>query len=222
MRARIIVWLCLVISPALATDFSEVVARPELFNHKVVSIVGLALLNGDAFYLFEDVSAASTPDMSRAVYIQHTIHRSFLEQYNDRWVRVTGTVKATIHGPYNAFPCEIRLQKVKILNRPPEKLWPRDVGEFKNETEHAVRVRLYDRAESYYASFSIGPGGINSTALRRDTVAVVSSIPDESHILKTKLPIPPRSRTKDEPAERILRYRIDDGVIRLVTDTQAK
>src|SRR5215216_4757030 len=127
-----------------ATEFNEVVAHPGAFHNTLVSVIGLAMVEADRFYLFENVSAASKIDSSRAIYIEQGANVASYDRFRNRWVRLTGTADAVHHGPLGGFPCEISLTNVELLDRPPEKQWLRDLGWFKNETAGAIRVFLSD------------------------------------------------------------------------------
>src|SRR5436853_77183 len=95
-------------------SFSDVINNPAEYNGKTVSIRGLAHVLPDRFYLYQSVVAASNVDTRKAVYVADTA-RSHV-RFNNRWVRITGTVDAHQHGPFGfGFPCEIRLHDIEPL-----------------------------------------------------------------------------------------------------------
>lgn len=223
-----------------ATEFSEVVAHPRAFHGKVTSVVGLAMVEADTFDLFENVSAVSKVDLSRAIYVRQGPNVASYDRFNNRWVRLTGIVDADHHGPLRLVsateaeiggrPCEISLKKVELLNRPPEKQWPRDLGRFKNETGRAIRVFLSTGTEDYYSIFSLGPGGVEGAAIRPGTVAIVTPrgtqsvvlVPEGKQLVKDKLFVPRRTHRRDEPADRIFYYRITKGKIESIPAQEAR
>jgi hypothetical protein len=240
MNIKIALFAVALGTTSYATEFNEVVAHPQAFHNKVVSVIGLAMVEADSFDLFENVSAVSQVDLSRAIYVRQGSNVGSYDRFNNRWVRLTGIVDADHHGPLRLVsatgaeiggrPCEISLEKVELLNRPPEKQWPRDLGQFKNETSGAVRVFLSTGADDYYGIFTLGPGGVGGTALHPGTVATVTPrgkesvvlVPEGKRIVKDKLLIPPRTRRPDEPTDRIFYYRITEGKIESVPTQDAK
>lgn len=234
MKSTIALLVLASLTTSYATEFKEVVARPRAFHDKVISLTGLAHVNGDRFYLYESVSAASKTDHFRAIYVRQRDKVATLNRFDNRWVRLTGKIDAEHHGPLvllsstgketGGLPCEMSLQKAELLDRPPEQQWPIDLGRFKNATKGAVRVFLSNEPNRYYGIFTLGPGGVNSMAVRPNTVAVVTLlekepsdlVPEEMQIAKAKLPITPRTQTRDEPAKRIFYYCITEGKIESV------
>src|SRR2546428_10018460 len=142
MNIKIALFALALGTTSYATEFNEVVTHPRTFHNKIVSVVGLAMVEADRFYLFENISAVSKVGLSSVIYVRQGANVASYDRFRNRWVRLTGTVDADHHGPLGGFPCEISLRKVELLNRPPEKQWPRDLGQFKNETGGAVRVFL--------------------------------------------------------------------------------
>jgi hypothetical protein len=213
-----------------AAEFAEVVTHPRAFHNQVVSIVGLAMVEADRFYLFENVAAVSKQDFSRAIYVDQGASVGSYDRFRNRWVRLTGLVDADHHGPLRNFPFELVLKSVELLDRPPEEQWPRDLGWFKNETGGAIRVFLSEGADHYYGIFNIGRDGVNGMAVHPETVAIVTPsgtesvvlIPEGEEIAKAKLLIPPRTHRPEEPADRIFYYRIREGKIELVPAQEAK
>lgn len=240
MNIKIAVFALALGTTSYATEFNEVVTHPRAFHNKVVSVVGLAMVEADRFDLFENVSAVANVDLSRAIYVRQGANVASYDRFNNRWVRLTGIVDADHHGPLRLVsatgkelggrPCEISLEKVELLNRSPEKQWPRDLGWFKNETGDAVRVFLSTGGRHSYGIFTLGPGGVGGTAVHPGTVATVTPrgeesvvlIPEGKQIVKDKLLIPPRTDRSDEPADRIFYYRITEGKIESVPPQDAK
>ena len=147
------------------TDFRHVIAAPADFHHRIVTVVGLAYIDGDRFTLYESVTAAKNTELKHAISIQKPIKRDY-DRLNRWWVEVNGTVDANLHGPhFGGFPCEIILKSLKPLYREKEKLWLTDLGEFRNSTTTPVRVRLSSTEGG--AVFDLGPGGTNAVDIHR-------------------------------------------------------
>jgi hypothetical protein len=187
--------------------FEEVVSHPRAFHDKSISLVGLALIDGDRFYLFESATAAARVDLSRAVFVRQKEHGPSYDQYNNRWLKVTGILDADLHGPLGlGFPCEILLKNVAVLKRPPEKQWPSDVGFFRNEMRSPIRVALSYPDGFVYGECDVGPDGVNGMAVHSGQVTITTG--QGTAVIKSDLVIPPRTRQPVEPVERKFYYRI--------------
>jgi hypothetical protein len=233
MKIKVALLAVVLGTTSYATEFHDVIRHPRAFHNRVISVIGLAMVEVDRFYLFENVSAASKVDLSRAIYVRQGANVSSYDRFNNRWVELTGIVDADEHGPLGGLPCEISLKRVQLLNRPAEKQWPGDLGLFKNDTGSTVRVFLSKQAHHYYGIFGLGPGGVGGMAVSPGTVAVVTLIPqgteksvvlvpEDERIATVKLLIPARNHRRDEPTQRVLYYRITKGKIELVPAQEAK
>jgi hypothetical protein len=187
--------------------FEQVVTHRRAFHDKSVSLVGLALIDGDRFYLYDSVAAAAKVDLSHGVFVRQKENGPSYDHYNNRWLRVTGILDVDLHGPLGfGFPCEILLKDVQLLKRPAEKQWPSDVGQFRNEMRTPIHIALSHPAGYVYAEFDVGVGGVNGVAVHNGqvTVRTVSG----ATVTNGQLTLPPRTHRRDEPVERRFYYRI--------------
>ena len=223
-----IVFLILALRVSCFAEHDDLFANPRAFHNRQTSVIGLALVEGDRFYLFKTASAASKVDVSQAIFVRVPVESNSYDKFNNRWVRLIGFPDANAHGPFAGFSCEFSVKKVELINRPAETLWPSDVGEFKNETGRYIRVFLSTGAPGrYYAIFGIVANEVNANAIRQGTVVTVTEVrhgtendaplvPEGNVIAKIKISVPPRTNRRDEPVKRVFYYRITDGDVQLV------
>lgn len=189
----------------------RLLAQPNAFRQASVSTSGLAYIDGDRFVLFQDVRAAKTMDLRRAISVAVSAKQDY-GRFNRWWIEITGIVAPDDHGPhFGGFACGITLKSAKPLYKEKEKLWLTDLGEFRNATGIPVEVRLTSTQGG--AVFELAPNGWNSVAVKTGSVAVSTLA---GHLLFTsRLSIPPRTGRPDEPEDRTYTFVFDrKGIVR--------
>src|SRR5437867_10902662 len=71
-----------------AAEFRDIVRTPELYHNKPISVTGLALVEGDRFYLFESTASAADADPHRAIFVRQKEKGSSNDRYNNHWITV--------------------------------------------------------------------------------------------------------------------------------------
>lgn len=219
MNYSVLLLAASLVASAALNNFEEVVRHPQKFDREQVSLVGLAHVAGDRFYLYRDVAAASRIDLSNAIFVRQKENGPSYAGFNNQWVSVTGIIAADLHGPLGfGFPCELLVQDVHLAKRNQERQWVSDIGEFRNETPRTVHLRLFDRRHSTYAEFDIGPGGTNGVGIRNGTVVVTTL--SGMAVATSRLEIPPRTNDGNEPIERKFFYRITTRKVEPVSNAR--
>lgn len=212
----IVAFLLLANSPP--TDFGQVINDPREVDGKRVSLVGIAQIEGNRFALYQDAQAASKGQLSRAVFVRQRIDGPRYDQFNNHWLKVTGIVDAEQHGPLGgSYACEIFLERIQPLPRPP--LQDSTIyALFRNETRNPVTVEA--SWQGGYAKFNLGPGGINSVAIREGRVVVTTS--SGKPVAKGNLVSLRSGQRYFDSDRRTFYYRITDGRVELVPLSEAK
>lgn len=188
-----------------SADFARVINAPSQFDHKRVSLVGVAYVDGDRFTLYQDVAAARNTNLSHAISIQVPAGTQKYDRFHRWWIEVSGSVDAQRHGPhFGGFPCEMSVDEVRPLHRVKEKLWLTDLGEFRNKTAQPIRVKLSNASGG--ATFALGPGGSDAVDVRQGSILVqnAAGVP----LFRSALDVPPRTNDPREPEDRVLQYSI--------------
>lgn len=106
--------------------FDELVAHPERFNGRRISVVGVAEDGGDRIDVYRDIEARRGIDLAKAfmAYIPPEFpnypgtNMGHYVYANARWVRVTGVVDTRIRGRWGDERFGLRLQSLTLLPKP--------------------------------------------------------------------------------------------------------
>lgn len=201
------------------TQFKAVVSQPSAFHGKHVSLVGVAEIEGNRFTLYQDTGAASKGDVSRAVFVRQRIDSAGYDQFNNHWVEITGLLDATLHGPLGGnHACEIFLEGIHALARPPALKDTRRYLVFRNETSTLINLEV--SWEGGYTKFALDPTGIDSVVLREGRVVITTRT--GKPVAKGDL-MPGRMPAQYyDSINRTFYYRIRKGELELVPPREAR
>ena len=156
------------------TVFDDVVKHPSRFNHKRVTVRGLADVGGDEFALWRDARALKHADLKHyiciAVQFRRGATRNPYEYANLHFVKVTGVVDTDIHCFGGTDPFAIRLERVEVLPGKRLKEFLCVIGFFKNDTPQSIDIQM----SWGEALLNLGPGEITSMAIRKGTTAALN------------------------------------------------
>jgi len=93
-------------------QFSQLLKDPAAYQHKRVCVTGFAHVFGDAFAIYESVKAAAKRDFAEGIFVAQKFDGPDYNQYNMRWIKITGTVEMGERGWAN-YPCGILVERVK-------------------------------------------------------------------------------------------------------------
>jgi hypothetical protein len=109
-------------STSRAVDFEQLVKNPSKFDGKRITLVAIAEVGGDRFYFYRPPK----PDWSKAgaareIYGVLRTEAPVYDQFNDKWVKVTGTVDAKYRGLGGDNACSLNIERVRLARETPEK-----------------------------------------------------------------------------------------------------
>ena len=193
-----------------ASEFQRLLANPSSFHHKVVTISGVMDVYSNGFFLHEKPLTESKLGGLGSVFV--TDRDGLLPSKFDRhWLKITGMVDASAHGPLGTEPCEIRLKDFKVLPFPPLK--DESISAiFRNETSSTLRLRIITK--DGYSVSTLEPGAI--TTERIDNATAVATIPSGAAIAKLALNRSQSGEDYFDSRKRRYFYRIAHGEIKLV------
>lgn len=177
-------------------DLSAIIAHPQKFDGREVTVTGLAADNANGLYVFPTFEAASkgARNTESATYVPYP-HK---EDYNRHWVEVSGVVHAGRHGWAGQNPCEIWMTHFRDLYPEKRALWPEDIGSFLNATSTSIVLET-----------DVAGGAGTATVLNSYQTATVPIIPFGrlvvSHGAKVMFTAQlryPKRRPKDPPERR--------------------
>lgn len=105
---------------AFGTDFDEIIRNPEKFQHKRVTLVAMATVGGDGFYLYQLPEPKSLGDDPRVIYGLISQESALYERYNEKWVRATGVIDASSRGIVSQNACGLLIERVRPVSRAEE------------------------------------------------------------------------------------------------------
>lgn len=197
------------------SDFKELLADPRAFNGKRVTLIGVAEIGGDEFFLYPDEHARRVGDSG--VFISSLNNVTF-QRFNNYWLKVTGIVNANTHGPLGTDPCEVMLDRLEPLPLPPIA----DVniyGIFRNDTTETVTLKV--ATPTGYSIFDLQPHSTTPPGvITRGNVEV--STPSGQLIARAKLVPSKLAAEFFDPVRRAYYYRIVDKKVELVSPHETK
>lgn len=195
---------------AYPSDFQRLLANPEAFDGKRVTLTGVASIGGATFYLYPNEDEAR--NVGAAVFINRNLEGPRYDKFSNHWLKVTGIVNAKRHGPFNNDPCEIWLEHFEVLRK--ASLEHRNIyGVFQNDTSSLVNVTIHWR--DGYSNFGVPPGETSTEGITKDGTAVVTT--EKGKLIgKSDLVPPGISSRYFDSAHRSYYYRITDSKIEIV------
>lgn len=104
--------------PPLAADFNQVIHNPRAFHNKLVTVIALADVEGDRFYLYHPPKPGPQ-EFGREIFVAMSVEGPRYDRFNDQWVEVTGVIDANRHGV--AFdPCVLFVERVRPARQIPK------------------------------------------------------------------------------------------------------
>jgi hypothetical protein len=207
------------LSSAAETKFANIFANPSRFNHKRVTITGLADVGGDAFWVWRDAKAWRHAEDKGAIFVAYKIPAeatvSPYDYANARFVRVTGTIDTSIHGHLGMDPFSLVLERVEVLPGPRQKEFLPILGYFRNETRYKLHIKITD-ADGYTVS-DIPPGKHSVFAIKKG--AVLLTTPSGKLVAQSRLLPSPRFY---DVQKKIYYFRISNSGIESVVPQNAK
>src|SRR5438552_1601925 len=146
---RICFVICVLVGVAtnlFGTDLRDVIAHPQKYENRRITIVGIARVPG-YFYLCADKEAATNRHPENALLVRKTGTQPEYREMDRQWVEVTGIMSDKEGGGYELGPTRttnpgILLQRVRLLrDRPPPRIKDDSVwAVFKNSTSIPLAV----------------------------------------------------------------------------------
>lgn len=159
-----------------AADFKQVFRNPRAYHDQVVTLTGVARIQGLSFDLYENAADANNfSAVDRALSVSPRVNAPRYDAFDNRWVTITGIVDANRHGRIGS-PCVILLESLKPL--PVPAAGNRHVVVevvVKNEDSKPVDIVLLNEAGQMYAEFSVLAHKTNGTGIRKGTLEVRQS-----------------------------------------------
>lgn len=154
-------------SAGAEVPFEDVAKNPSQFNHKRITVRGLADVGGVEFALWRDEGALKHANLKQYICIDvrfpRGVTRNPYEYANLHFVKVTGIVDTTIHCSMNADPFAIRLERVDILPGDRLRQFLPILGFFRNDTSKTINIKTSWGA----ASLRVRPGVIDCFAIQK-------------------------------------------------------
>ena len=198
---------------SFASELQKILANPQTYDGKRVTVTGVAEIGGAEFSLYPD--QRSQRNAGKAAFIWLDSNGPRYDRFNGHWVRVTGIVEPRRHGPFNTDPCEIKLERLELLPKAPLKD-SSIYGVFRNDTRNPVKVTVY--WPDGYSSFDLPPGETSNEGLEKNSTAVVTTLAGKV-VARSRLT--PEKRRYYDSAHRSYYFQIADSKIELVAPTDA-
>ena len=94
--------------------FKEVILHPEKFDKKRVTIVAMARIGGDRFYLYQSPEPKLLGDDPRVIYGLFFPETPYYGAYDHKKVRVTGVVDISYRGLVGGNACSLIIERVRL------------------------------------------------------------------------------------------------------------
>jgi hypothetical protein len=241
---RICFLVCVLISIAsdlFGTDLRDVIAHPQKYENRRITVVGIARVPG-YFYLCADKEAATDRHPEKALLVRKTGTQPEYREMDRQWVEITGIMNDKEGGGYELGPTRttnpgILLQRVRLLrDRPPPRIKDDTVcGIFKNSTPEPLSIEVIPKSEGGVIFF-LRPGDVDETEIWKGR-AVASQLkgPKNVPLHKREIGNPVASgeitfrglasnfEYSDEPSEkRRLYFKIADHQIKRVDGSEGR
>ncbi|HST30989.1 MAG TPA: hypothetical protein VLK27_09155 [Chthoniobacterales bacterium] len=155
----------------LATELRDVLAHPEKFQNRRITVVGIARVPG-YFFICPDEKAAVKKNPSKALLVRK--NNSTQPEYREmdrKWVQVTGVVSDEKRDGYELDTSSfeghgICLEKIRVLRDRPQLRIKDDTvfGIFKNSMAEPLRVEVVPKSEGGVIFF-LKPGDVDETEI---------------------------------------------------------
>ena len=96
-------------------DFQRVLANPAAFNGKRVTLVGVAEVTNNEFWIYPDARSAKKGDFTKAVFVKRGPKGPLYKELNKHWLKISGTVDVKTRLPLGYGPCAISLDRIELL-----------------------------------------------------------------------------------------------------------
>jgi hypothetical protein len=192
-------------------ELSAVIAHPERFDSREVTVVGLAADNGNGLYVFPTFEAASkgTRHTQGAAYVPYPHEVN----YHRHWVEITGVVHAERHGWADENPCEIWMTHFRDLRREGRVLWPEDIGLFLNATSATIMFESEVNGGGSEVK-EVKPHQSDDAIIIPSGRLIVYKRPGMKVMFTTKLQYP--KRRPEDPSERRFRFAVHENGLEFV------
>ena len=165
--------------PRGGSEFEQLFENPSAFNHKRVTITGIADSVGDNFWVWRDAAAYRHAEAKGAIFIvcnlPVTAVRSPSEYANAHWVKVTGIIDTSVHGHFGMDPFSLVTQRVEVLPGPRLQEFLPILGFFRNDTGQTIDIRAWqDSKAPYEYATHFPPGTITCFAIEKGIVRATS------------------------------------------------
>jgi hypothetical protein len=158
------------------SEFDKLLANPQAFHGKHVTLTGIADIYDVGFFLYQRQLSPTKADTSRSVFVVGGAADTLPDRLNYHWLKVTGTVNARAHAPTGTEPCEILLTHYELADRPPLKEW-RIFGVIKNDTSQTLKITVSDTTG--YGTANVSPGSLFKNEISRKASLEVSTLSDQ-------------------------------------------
>ena len=97
-----------------AVEFQDVIKNPSKFRNKRVTLVAMAEVGGDRFYLYWPPKPKLPGDDRRVIYGLLRAEEPVYDKFNNKWVKVTGTVDTDYRGLVSENACSLDIERVRL------------------------------------------------------------------------------------------------------------
>ncbi len=108
---------CGLVGSACATDSEQVIRNPKAFHDKRVTLVAMAEVGGDRFYLYLPPKPQSPGDDRRVIYGELSREGPIYDRFNNKWVEVTGIIDAGYRGLVSENACGLIIERVRPVGK---------------------------------------------------------------------------------------------------------
>jgi hypothetical protein len=116
VRLAIVAWLSQWAVSTFGADFDEVIREPEKFDKKRVTILAMARVGGDRFYLYQSPEPKQLGDDPRVIYGSLSAEGPYYKMYDNKKVRVTGVVDVSYRGLADRNACSLTIERVRLAD----------------------------------------------------------------------------------------------------------
>lgn len=117
MKRLALLLLFVISASAFAVDFNEIIRNPEKFQNKRVTLVAMADVGGDRFYLYRPPKPRLSGDDRRVIYGLLRAEEPVYDYFNNKWVKVTGTINTDYRGLVSENACSLDIRRVRLAGK---------------------------------------------------------------------------------------------------------
>jgi hypothetical protein len=101
-----------------AVDFEDVIKNPAEFHNKRVTLVAMADVGGDRFYLYRPPKPEwSIAGRGREIYVLLPVEGPVYDRFDNKWVKITGIIDANYRGLGSDNACGLRVERVRPVEK---------------------------------------------------------------------------------------------------------